>query len=165
MSTYHPLNSEGRQLDATFEVMVAADEIAVVLHHSAGARGTAAAVNTDYAPALELLLARLGELDVRISRISVDSSVALAFAVQDRIVPLPYPITLGRCDVAELRIGITEGMRAVARRPGAKPGGGNNRKRIRIVITGARIPSAPHRIASHLVGPSPNACKGGAAAT
>ena len=153
MTTRHPRTAEGRHLDATFEVERTADGMAIILHHSAGARGTAAAVNTDYAPALELLLERLQDLGARIDSIMVDSSVARARPETERVVALPYPVTLVRRDVEELRVRITEGMRAVARRPGARPGGGNNRKRIRIAVSGDALPTDPARLADHLARP------------
>ena len=49
---------------------------------------------------------------------------------------LTYPIDLGeRTDVGRLRRRITKAQKSVARRPDAKPGGGNDQKRIRITLS------------------------------
>lgn len=131
----HPRRDDGTTVDATFEVH-AVPVFDVIYHHKAGGRNSERSVNSDYHEGLELLLARLAALRSSILGISVDSSVALALPAEERELDLAYPIDLGeRTDVARLRRRITKAQKSVARRPDAKPGGGNDQKRIRITLT------------------------------
>jgi hypothetical protein len=131
----HPLRDDGTAVDATFEVYVVS-VFDLVYHHKAGGRNSERAVNSDYHEGLELLLGRLAELRCSILGIAVDSSVARALPPEERELDLAYPIKLGeRTDVARLRRRITKAQKTVARRPDAKPGGGNDQKRIRITLS------------------------------
>src|SRR4051812_29208967 len=131
----HPLRDDGTAVDATFEVHVVS-VFDLVYHHKAGGRKSERAVNSDYHEGLELLLRRLAELHCSILGIAVDSSVARALPPEERELDLAYPIKLGeRTDVARLRRRITKAQKTVARRPDAKPGGGNDQKRIRVTLT------------------------------
>jgi hypothetical protein len=105
----------------------------VVYHHKAGARGSPRSVNADYHEGLELLLARFASIGVSILGIAVDSGVARELEPADRELELSFPIAVtAATDVAELRLEITRAQKPVARREYAKPGGGNDQKRIRI---------------------------------
>lgn len=130
----HPLRSDKSRVDATFELSsVAVFEL--VYHHKAGARDSARSVNADYHEGLELLLARLASIGTTILRIAVDSGKARELPEADRELVLPFPIVLdGVGDLVELRKDITRAQKAVARRPGAKPGGGNDQKRILLTL-------------------------------
>jgi hypothetical protein len=131
----HPLRDDGTAVDATFEVH-AVSVFDLVYHHKAGGRNSERAVNSDYHEGLELLLRRLAELQCSILGIAVDSSVARALPPEERELELAYPIQLGeRTDVARLRRRITKAQKIVARRPDAKPGGGNDQKRIRVTLS------------------------------
>jgi hypothetical protein len=121
-------------LDATFEV-TAARAFDLVYHHKAGARGSQSSVNADYHAGLELLLARLGQLQLTILGISVDSGIARKLPPADRQLDLPFPIRVGSdTDHHALRLSITRAQKSVARRSDAKPNGGNDQKRIRITV-------------------------------
>jgi hypothetical protein len=131
----HPRRDDGALVDATFEVHVV-PVFDLIYHHKAGGRNSERSVNSDYHEGLELLLGRLAKLRCSILGISVDSSVARALPPEERELDLAYPIELGeRIDVARLRRRITKAQKSVARRPDAKPGGGNDQKRIRITLS------------------------------
>jgi hypothetical protein len=131
----HPTRADGSTLDATFELS-SVPVYEIVYHHKAGRRGTPRAVNSDYHEGLELLLERLGSIGAMILGVSVDSSVARELSEADPELDLPFPLRVDRrTDIRELRLDITRAMKPVARRPGAKPDGGNDQKRIRLTVT------------------------------
>jgi len=128
---HHPLRDDGSTVDATFELAVM-PVYEVVYHHKAGGQR---AINSDYHEGLELLLARIGQVGGAILGVSVDSGVAKDLAPADRELALTFPIEVDqRTDAHELRLQITRAVRSIARRPDAKPGGGNDQKRIRIIV-------------------------------
>jgi hypothetical protein len=108
----------------------------LVFHHKAGGRDSPRAVNADYPEGLETLLGRLGQLGRAILAISVDSTVARELPPEDRELDIDYPLRLGQISDPHLvRLRVTRAQKSVARRPGVKPGGGNDQKRIRISFT------------------------------
>lgn len=110
--------------------------IDLVYHHKAGGREDARAVNTDYHEGLELILGKLSSVSATILGISVDSSVARELDPADRELHLEFPIHLSPAiNAPALRLQITRAQKPIARRADAKPGGGNDQKRIRITIT------------------------------
>jgi hypothetical protein len=132
-----PFANDGATLEATFELSTV-PVFEIVYHHKAGGRESARSVNADYNQGLELLLARLAQLQVTILGIVVDSSVALELEPADRELALDFPIKL-RADVNtyELRLNISRAQKPIARRANVKPGSdGNSQKRIRITLTG-----------------------------
>jgi hypothetical protein len=130
------VTDQGVVLDATFWVEAGDAGPEIVFLHRARGRNDPAAVNRDYMEGLELLLDRLRAVGARIDRIEVDSRVAHTRPADERVLPLRFPIALLRdTDIGSLRVRITEAQRSVARRATAKPGGGNNQKRIRIWIS------------------------------
>lgn len=130
----HPLRDDGSQLEATFEIS-SVPVYELVFHHKAGARAGPRSVNADYHEALELLLSRLAPLRATILGIAVDSSVARQLPPVERELQLDLPIDLSpSTNPYELRREITRVQKAVARHRDAKPGGGNDQKRIRITV-------------------------------
>jgi hypothetical protein len=131
----HPARSDGTTVDATFE-LTSTVLFEIVYHHKAGARGSDRSVNADYHEGLELVLTRLATLGCSIHGIAVDSGVARELPPEQRELDLRYPLELTeRTDVKSLRLDITRAQKPVARREDAKPGGGNDQKRIRITFT------------------------------
>ena len=131
----HPLRTDGSTVDASFDVS-ALPVFEIVYHHKAGARGSPRSVNADYHEGLELLLRRLAALEATILGISVDSGVARTLDPAERELNLQFPIPLdSTTDAAILRLTITRAQKLVARRPDAKPGGGNDQKTIRMTIS------------------------------
>src|SRR5580704_13420069 len=129
------MRADGSVVDATFEVaQVPVYEI--VFHHKAGGRENPRSVNADYHEGLELLLTRLASCRAKIIGISVHSGVARELDPEARELALPFPIALDpSIDCRALRLEITRAQKSVARRVGAKPGGGNDQKQILITIT------------------------------
>jgi hypothetical protein len=130
----HPVRGDGSVVDATFE-LTTVGVFEIVYHHKAGARASPRSVNADYHEGLDLLLARLASAGVSILGIALDSGIARELDAGDRELDLPFPmvVTAGT-DVAALRLDITRAQKPVARRKDAKPGGGNDQKRIRITV-------------------------------
>lgn len=130
----HPVRDDGTQVDATFELSSVA-VFEVVFHHKAGGRDSPRSVNADYHEGLELLLERLAAVGTTILRIAVDSGVARDLPEPERELSLRFPVELNRAvDIGELRKDITRAQKLVARRPDAKPGGGNDQKRILLTL-------------------------------
>ena len=131
---FHPRSARGVQLDATFEI-AAVRAFDIVYNHKAGGRSSQRSVNADYHAGLELLLARLGQLQMTILSISVDSGIARKLPPADRQLDLNFPIRVdSQTNHPELRLLITRAQKSVARRPTARPDGGNDQKRIRITV-------------------------------
>jgi hypothetical protein len=129
------LDENGRSLDAEFDIEPHGSGAFIVFHARYGTRGSGREVNIDYLRALEVVLARLSELNATIMAIEVDSRVARGLPLEQRLLPLPYPIQLtGGMNVGRLRRDVTEAQRRIARDATAKPAGGNNHKRIRISL-------------------------------
>lgn len=128
----HPRRDDGHVLDATFELHAVA-VFDLVYHHRVGGDR---AINADYHEGLELLLSRIASVGAAILGVSVDSGVAMKLEPERRELPLKFPIEIDQgIDAHELRLEITRAVRAIARRPNAKLGGGNDQKRIRITFT------------------------------
>lgn len=130
----HPRRDDGSQVDATFELSQI-PWFEIVYHHKAGARDSPRSVNADYHEGLELLLSRLASVRAKIIGISVDSGVARDLDPDDRELELEFPIDLDpTVDCGVLRLEITRAQKSIARRPDAKPDGGNDQKRILITV-------------------------------
>ena len=131
----HPRRADGSEIDATFELS-AVPVFDIVYHHKAGGRDSPRSVNADYHEGLEALLGKLSAARATILGISVDSTVARELDPADRELQLPFPIALEPgMNVHALRLDITRAQKPIARRPDAKPDGGNDQKRIRITLT------------------------------
>lgn len=131
----HPRRDDGTTVDATFE-LTSIPLFEIVYHHKAGRRGSPRSVNADYHEGLELLLARLATVGCVIHGIAVDSGVARELSPEQRELDLRYPLEVtDRTDVGRLRLEITRSQKSIARRADAKPGGGNDQKRIRITFS------------------------------
>ena len=129
-----PRRDDGSTVDSTFELS-SMTVYELVFHHKAGARGSVWSVNADYHEGLEVLLQRIGSVGAKILGISVDSGVAQKLDPADRELDLDFPIQVSTAtDPHALRLHITRAARSVARRPTAKPGGGNDQKRLRVTL-------------------------------
>jgi hypothetical protein len=131
----HPVRSDGSSVDATFELS-SISVYEIVFHHKARARTDPRSVNSDYHEGLELILQRLASIGCTVLGVSLDSTVARELDSEERELRLDFPLDVNeRTDPQELRLMITRAQRTIARRPNAKPGGGNDQKRIRITLT------------------------------
>jgi hypothetical protein len=122
----------GRELDAEFSFAVH-ERTGELIVESRGGRDR----NPDYAPLMELLLARLATASGVITGAQVASSATDHLPQSELQIGgerLDYPIQLQACrDLRELRLNIARAVRLVARQPGAA-GGGNGEKRIKIFV-------------------------------
>lgn len=137
-ATLHPIDSTGRLLDASFRVEQYGDRQSVIMESRSGGQADGRGRrNSEYFPALSLLLSRLAETNAVLEDAFVDSSATRDLPVDDRRLHLQiaeYPVRLGAVgDIEALRMDLCRAQRPVGQRPGAR--GGNNHKRIRLVIT------------------------------
>lgn len=157
-----PIADDGSEVDATFELHATA-VFQIIYHHKAGGWGTPKSVNSEYNKGLELLLSRLGALQLKIVSIEVDSTVAHQLDPADRRLALNYPILLGpNTDISELRLNISRAQKPIGRRANVKPGSdGNSQKRIRITVESDELSLAPQDLAGYLIeGPAARAADG-----
>ena len=132
----HPQTDDGTKLDATFELEAVSNpaQLDLVFMARGSSKGKPGSSNTDYFPALELLLERLAGIGARIEWVAVDSGPAKKLDFRDRLVALNTPIDLARVwDLEGLRRDICTGQKVVGQQPGAK--GGNSHKRIRMRLS------------------------------
>lgn len=129
----------GRQLDGSFHLSGNPGDghFSIVLDHSAGPNITRPlGRNRDYAEVLELLLRRLAEIDAVLSDCLVESRTTADLGdAERRISPEPwnYPLRLREVDdFNRLRRILTGNQRQIA---SVATTGGNNRKRIRLLLT------------------------------
>lgn len=123
----------GRELDATFVVERVGDALSVVIESRGGTRGSAAERNTDYNDGFDLVLERLGKAGMRIMDAIVDSRETSKLNVEQRRLPLTYPIVIE--DAAVLRKQMSRAQGLIGRKPGAK-GWGNATRRVRLTVEG-----------------------------
>jgi superfamily II DNA or RNA helicase/diadenosine tetraphosphate (Ap4A) HIT family hydrolase/HKD family nuclease len=130
----------GVEIDATFVVeSTGVTATSVVVESSGGTKGKKGAKNLDYVQGLDLILQRLAALNVQLLDVFVDTRTTSTLAVADRRLKpgnqLGYPISLAEvADLGELRRALLRAMAKVGQALGAK-GGGNARKRTRLVIS------------------------------
>jgi hypothetical protein len=124
---------DGRVLNAEFAVELDGRTLAVVLESAGGNSGTGPARNSDYIPALELLLARLRSRSAVLIDALVDSRRTAHLPESDRrVLDGPLPLTTVD-DLGALRLRLTSGQGRIGQAPGA-PKAGNNRKRLRLQL-------------------------------
>lgn len=139
--------ADSTPLDATFALESRDGRAtAVVLQSAGGTRGSTTARNVDYLAGLDLLLERIVAAGITIEDALVDSSATQTLTIADRrLAPgekLSYPISPAEVgDIVALRKSLLRSMASVGRDPGAK-GGGNQRKALRLIISGVPMPAA-----------------------
>jgi superfamily II DNA or RNA helicase/diadenosine tetraphosphate (Ap4A) HIT family hydrolase/HKD family nuclease len=135
--THRPLRS-GKEIDATFSVQTTGlTATSVVIESAGGTKGAESARNLQYVEGFDLVLSRLALLRSTLLDASIDTARTKTMPLADRrLAPPPghpYPIDLATVGVTELRKALLQSMAKVGQKPGAK-GGGNQRKRTRLVI-------------------------------
>ena len=129
--------SSGTELDATFHAEFDGHRTSIIYECRGGTKGSANARNSEYLPALELLLSRLQRMRATLDRAFVDSQNTRHLPLEDKSIPIHshnYPVALASVsDIAEFRVHLTEGERPIGRRKGAKAG--NNTRRLRLYVT------------------------------
>ncbi|MEU4743065.1 hypothetical protein AB0G02_21735 [Actinosynnema sp. NPDC023658] len=138
----------GAELNATFSVEPDEGRLAVVLESSGGrTAGGGRARNSDYRPALEVLLSRLVDLHAVLVDAVVDSRNVRHLTAEERRV-LRGPVRLDRrVDVVDLRHRLTSGQGRIGQPEGAlKPGNNSKRLRLLLDVPGYRVADARREI-------------------
>ena len=129
-------DDNGRRLDAEYTVEADSGWVALVLGSASGASSSRPARNTQYRPALELLLTRLKELDAVLEDALVDSAHTKRLGLPEgerRLTEGPLRLS-EHPDMTELRKRLTNRQAQIGQRPDAR-GDGNTTKRIRLRLS------------------------------
>jgi hypothetical protein len=126
----------GRRLDAEYTVEADNDWVALILQSASGASSSRPARNTQYRPALELLLTRLKELNAVLEDALVDSTHTNRLGLpEDERRLTDGPLRLSeQPDMTELRKRLTRRQARIGQGPDAHRDG-NTTKRIRLRLT------------------------------
>lgn len=126
------VDAAGGAIDATFECVDFEGEPTIVFHSRGGGPVPR---NSEYHRGLGVLLERLRDNGVQVTRIAVESSATRTLPVEKRAVPIAgvaYPINLKQvASVEDLRKKIGRAVAQVGRERDAK-GSGNSTKRLRL---------------------------------
>ncbi|NLE79673.1 MAG: DEAD/DEAH box helicase family protein [Rhodococcus sp.] len=129
----------GVDVDATFSVETTGTvPTSVVIMAAGGTKGTEDARNTEYVRGFDLVLQRLAGIGAQLVDAYVDSQRTAGLTVADRRLDLgdgvtyPVPLAAGT-DLEAARKSMLRSMMQVGRGPASK-GGGNARKRMRLII-------------------------------
>lgn len=133
-----PFTDDGMSLNANFALEQNADGFDLILESWSGPRPDGSPPrNPDYNSALDLLLARLGQVGTVLRSGVVDSREMQGRPLIDRQLDLPdhaYPVALGDVrDFREFRLEMGRAQRVIGREPGTR--GGNSTKRIRLSLS------------------------------
>jgi HNH endonuclease len=126
----------GGRLDAEYKIERDGDQVALVLESASGASSRRPARNTQYRPALELLLERLKNLDAVLEDALVDSAYTQRLGLPEderRIAEGPLPLS-EQLDMAKFRKLLTNRQAQIGQRSDARRDG-NTTKRIRLRLT------------------------------
>ncbi|RQX16710.1 hypothetical protein DDE19_14045 [Micromonospora ureilytica] len=147
-------DDNGRVLNAEFAVERDGPGLAVVLESAGGTSSTGPSRNSDYIPALELILARLRTLGAVLVSGVVDSRQTGHLPESERTV-LDRPLRLSVVDdLAALRLQLTSRQGRIGQAPNA-PKAGNNRKRLRLRIEAPGYgPTDAPRLATEIARPA-----------
>ena len=129
------LGPAGSPLNAELTVDVTTRGLEIILESRSGAKTSSRLRNSDYIPALELLLTRLAAASAVLIEASVESRPARELAEDQRRLRLEWPLTLRPgMDVRQLRLRIGHAQRDVASDPSKQMGTGNAQKRLRLLV-------------------------------
>ncbi len=130
---------DGRELDATFVVETTGGvPTSIVIESAGGTAGSKDARNTDYVAGFDVVLERLRTIGARLADAYIDTRSTANLSVADRRLDpgegMRYPLDLAMIqDLQAVRRSLLRSMGKAGRAPGVK-GGGNSRKRTRLVI-------------------------------
>ena len=132
-----PYRDNGQLLDASYSIDPVEGGFDLVIESRGGSqRGGSKGRNSDYAPAIELLLTRMQGMGMTLVAVQVASSIAQSLSVDDRKVALAgfkLPLSLSDVDdLTALRHAIGRASAAFGRSDGADRG--NRTKRMRLSI-------------------------------
>jgi hypothetical protein len=128
----------GRTIDAEFVVETVDGQPTVVIESAGGTKGTASARNLQYVEGLDLVLARLGSLGALLTAAHLDTDRTKHLPIEARMLEAeaPFPIDLARARPEAVRAALLKSMSSIARSNGAGAGGGNPRRRMRLLVDG-----------------------------
>jgi len=144
---------DGTEIDATFVVeTTGGTPTSIVIESAGGTAGAKDARNIEYVAGFDVVLERLSLIGVKLADAYIDTRSTVNLSVADRRLDpggeLRYPVDLGTVsDLKDLRSSLLRSMSKAGRAPGVK-GGGNARKRTRLVVaiddvwTAARLADA-----------------------
>ena len=130
---------DGSEIDATFVVETTGGiPTSIVIESAGGTAGSKDARNTDYVAGFDVVLERLRTIGAQLADAYIDTRSTVNLSVADRRLDpgdgLQYPVDLTTIDDIEaVRRSLLRSMGKAGRAPGVK-GGGNSRKRTRLVI-------------------------------
>ncbi|CAL9407341.1 hypothetical protein SUDANB95_01578 [Actinosynnema sp. ALI-1.44] len=147
-------DDHGVELNARFTVEAEGDRLSLVLASAGGRTSDGRSRNSDYVPALRLLLARLRTRRAVLEAALVDSDRVKGLPEHERAL-LAAPVPLAEVqDLDRLRLDITTAQGRVAMPAGAAKEG-NNRKRLRLRLTVPGYgPQDADRLAADLADPT-----------
>ncbi|MCG5450783.1 protein NO VEIN domain-containing protein [Micromonospora hortensis] len=151
-------DDRGRVLDAEYSVEPDGGQVAVILESMSGRADGRPPRNTDYRPALELILKRLKERGAVIEAAIVDSRRTQMLPESSRsLIMEPIPLVDAQ-DLHALRRRLTNAQTTIGQAPDARrPGNSTKRIRLRLVVPGYGASDADRLAADLAVGPSPAA--------
>jgi hypothetical protein len=130
------VDDAGRPLNARFSAY--SNPLSIVIDSAGGRTSSVTSRNRDYAPALLVLLKRLAALDATLTDAAIETGATRSLSLAERRLPIrrhTLPLKLATVvDHDVLRRDLTDAQGRVGRSPTAKPGGGNNRKRMRLYV-------------------------------
>ena len=129
MSVYQFYDDSGALMDAHFEMQ----EEMLILHSRGGTIGTANAKNTEYGPALRILIERIKRAELMLVGVWVDSSRVQNLPMEERRIFHPKDIKVSSTKLFTL---LSKRMAQVGRNPGSHNSRGNSTKRLRFVFAG-----------------------------
>ena len=130
------IDDQGQELDALYSIELVPGGFDLIVESRGGAnQGRPSGRNKDYAPAMELYLSKMRQLDMVLRELHVVSSIAMKLPEADRKLKLDQfsmPLSLKEVpNIAALRHSIGRASAAFGRRDG-NSSGGNFTKRIRL---------------------------------
>ena len=129
MTPYQFRDDSGEPLDAHFEVR----EGTLVLHSRGGAIGSPNVRNTEYGPALRILLKRINQSALTLTGVWVDSARVQNLPEEERQIFSPEDTEV---PLSELFTQLSNKMAAVGRDPNSRSRRGNSNKRLRFAFAG-----------------------------
>jgi superfamily II DNA or RNA helicase/diadenosine tetraphosphate (Ap4A) HIT family hydrolase/HKD family nuclease/SOS-response transcriptional repressor LexA len=136
---YRVHDDSGKLLDASFRIERIEDQLTIIYESRGGTKGSGRERNTQYAPGLEALLARLAAMDVQITDVVVESGKTFELPLDQRKLTIEgerYPLRI--IDPVALRRKLGAAQAKVGRAEGAK-GSGNSTRRIRLFLLGTNL--------------------------
>ncbi|WP_395110603.1 hypothetical protein [Actinomadura sp. SCN-SB] len=148
-------DDDGRELDAEYAVEIepGSELLSLVLESSSGASTKRAARNTEYRPALRLLLERLKQRGAVLQAGLLDSRSTRSMPESDRRL-FSEPIRLSDVhDIEELRKRLCNAQTTIGQAEGATKGGNASKRiRLRLTVPGYKASDAT-RLAADLASP------------